>query len=92
MTSTVVLAQADSMANWLGVAGQWAGALPTVFVAFKVDQWQRQRNTADRRDRERSQVTLVTIVMDYSYYDSGTWGVLRLTRASNECAGRGSRR
>ncbi len=75
MTSTAVLAQADSVANWLSVAGQWASALATVFVAFKVDQWQRRRDTEERRDRETAQARLVTITVDYSSYGSNAMSV-----------------
>lgn len=84
MTSTVVLAQAESVANWLGVAGQWVGAGATVFVAYIVDRWQRQRNNAERHDRERSQAKLVTIAMDYSVYGSGTWGVLIINQSEQQ--------
>ncbi|MGH3778872.1 MAG: hypothetical protein ACRDRR_24585 [Pseudonocardiaceae bacterium] len=67
-----VLAQADSVATWLGVAGQWAGAIGTVaavVVALRLARWERRRDTAERRDREAAQARLVTIVVTYPEYD-----------------------
>lgn len=65
----VVLAQADSIATWLGVAGQWAGVFATVWVAVVIYGWQRRRDESERHDREKSQAALVTIDVDYSTRD-----------------------
>lgn len=68
MTSTAVLTQADSLATWLGVAGQWVGALGTfaaVLVALRLARWERRRDTAEQRDREAAQARLVTTKVGY---------------------------
>ena len=60
MTSTVVLAQADSMANWLGVVGQWAGSgLPE-----------------DNRERERRLASVVGRVGWFFVFDALDYGRL----------------
>lgn len=69
MTSTAVLAQADSVANWVGAIGQWAGAVATlaaVIVALRLTRWERRRDRAERRDREAAQARLVTITVRYT--------------------------
>ncbi|MDQ2883997.1 MAG: hypothetical protein M3Y48_23310 [Actinomycetota bacterium] len=82
MTSTAVLAQADSVTNWLGVAGQWASACATVFVALKVDQWQRRRGTEERRAREMEQARLVVITVDYTSHSNGENGWVEIANYS----------
>lgn len=65
MTSTAVLAQADSVATWIGAIGGLVGAIGTV-AAVVVALWLAQR---DRRDRQAAQARLVTITVSYPEYD-----------------------
>jgi hypothetical protein len=75
VTSAVALAQtdsqADSLATWLGVIGQWVGAMGTlaaVGVALWLAQRGHRREVAEQRDREATQARLVIITVDYSDY------------------------
>jgi hypothetical protein len=76
VTSELVLAQNDSVANWVGAIGQWAGVFATVAVAVVIYRWQRQHDEVERRDREKTQAALVTMEVDYSCHDERTMHVV----------------
>lgn len=79
MTSTAVLAQTDSVANWVAAVGQVLGAVGTfaaVVVALRLARWERRRDTAERRDREAAQARLVTITVDYRDFNRAIPGVV----------------
>lgn len=71
-------------ATWFGVAGQWASALATAFIAVKVDQWQRCRATEEQREREVEQARLVVITMNYSSDGSSAMSVEITNRSEQE--------
>lgn len=82
MTSTAVLAQADSVATWISAIGGLVGTIATITVAVIAYRWDRQRDMADRRDRETErrnreaeQARLVAITVDYSSYGSSGMSV-----------------
>lgn len=57
MTSMAVLAQADSVATWIGAISGSVGAIGTITVAIIVYRWDRRRHMAERREREAEQRT-----------------------------------
>jgi len=88
---TAVLAQTDSqaeaVATWLSVAGQWVGALGTI-AAVGLALWLAQRETrqltAERRDREEAQARLVVIELEYPEVgDPGQYPYLGSTKITN---------
>jgi hypothetical protein len=87
----VVLAQtdsqADAVATWLSVAGQWVGALGTIAavgLALWLAQRETRRITAERRDREAAQARLVVIELEYPEFgDPGPYPHLGWTKITN---------
>jgi hypothetical protein len=65
VTSVVVLADADSVANWVSAISTFAAAI----VALGIALWEVRRAAAERRDREAAQARLITVAVDYSDYD-----------------------
>jgi hypothetical protein len=66
MTPAAVLARTESVANWVGAIGEWVGAIATfaaVVVALLLPRWERQRDMAERRDRDAAQARLVAITV-----------------------------
>lgn len=63
MTSTAVLAQVDSVTNWVSAIGTWFGGLATataVGVALWISHRDRSRADSERRDRDLENVITAT--------------------------------
>lgn len=56
-----MLAQADSVANWVSAISTSAA----VIIALGVALWEVRRAAADRRDRRAQQARLVTVAVGY---------------------------
>lgn len=60
MTQATVLAQTESVADWVKAIGQAVGSIGTITVAIVALRWDHR----ERRDRKTAQATFVTIEVD----------------------------